>query len=222
MLHLHTAPTTNGQRGALIVAESGLPYTLHEIRMRDGGHKSPDYLAINPNGQVPALVDDDGPDGETLTLTQSVGMVWYVAEKCGRFIPSNGKLKAEAMDWCLFGATDLYPPFAAMYFLQWAGLPDMGKAPALFDQRMQRYAGRLNDHLRSRTWLVGDDYTVADISTYPMCALAWRDFPQLHGLTAVEAWMDRVAARPAVAEAMSWFAGKGPQLDRATPAQPAA
>jgi GST-like protein len=218
MLHLYTAPTTNGQRGALIVVESGLPYTLHEVRMRDRGHKSPEYLAINPNGQVPTLIDDDGPDGQTVTLTQSVGMIWYVAEKCGRFIPADGRLRAEAMDWCLFGATDLYPPFAAMYFMEWAKPRDMGEAPTIFDQGMQRYAGRLNDHLMDRTWLVGDDYTVADISTYAMCALAWRDFPQLRGLTGIEAWMARMAARPTIAEAMGWFSGKGPQLDRSAAA----
>jgi len=79
---------------------------------------------------------------------------------------------------------------------------------------MRRFATRLDEHLIDRNWLVGDDYSVADIALYPMCALAWRDFPQWHDLAGVQRWMQRTAARPAVSEAMNWFRDRSPQFER--------
>jgi glutathione S-transferase len=138
------------------VLESGLTHVVHPIDMRSGQHKSSKYLAINPNGQMPAMVDDDGPDGAAITLMQSLGILYYVAGKYDHLIPTDPRLQVEAWDWCLFSATDLYP----------------------------------------------------------MCALAWRDFPQWHDLAGVQRWMQRTAARPAVSEAMNWFRDRSPQFER--------
>jgi len=96
------------------VLESGLTHVVHPIDMRSGQHKSSKYLAINPNGQMPAMVDDDGPDGAAITLTQSLGILYYVAGKYDHLIPTDPRLQVEAWEWCLFGATDLYPPFASL------------------------------------------------------------------------------------------------------------
>ena len=156
------------------------------------------------------MVDDDGPDGATVTLTQSLGIAYYVARKSGRFIPEDPVQQVEAWEWCLFGATDLYPPFAYIYLLRWQKDREMSDALDHFSQEMRRYAERLNNHLDSRQWLVGTEYCIADMALYPMCALAWRDFPQLHDLTGINHWMQRVAARPTVTEAMRWFGDKAP------------
>ena len=215
MLDLYTANTTNGQRASIIVLEAGLPYELHYLDMAKREHKAPEYLAINPNGWVPALVDRDGPGAKPLTLTQSIGIILYLAEKSGKFIPEDEHHRIIAQEWCLFLATDLYPPFAAMYFMNWVRPKPLTDASKFFNEVMLLRFQRLSDHLADRDYVVGDAYSVADIAAYPMCVLASRDFPPVRDFANVQRWMAGISKRPAVVEAMSWFGGSGPELHRA-------
>jgi GST-like protein len=215
MLDLYTAATTNGQRASLAVLESGLPYRRHHVDLNRGEHRSPAYLALNPNGAVPAMVDDDGPDGRPLVFTQSVEIAWYVLEKAGRLIPGNPHDRVMARQWSAFVATDLYPPFAAMYFMTWAKPGPLTAAAAIFEETMMRRFGLLDDYLAQSRHMAGEDYGVADVVAYPMTVLAARDFPKVGNLKHLARWQAEVARRPAVAEAMGWFAGSGPLLERA-------
>ena len=212
MLELYTAATTNGQRASLAVLESGLPYRVHHVDLARGEHMAPGYLAMHPNGSVPAMVDTEGP-GSALVFTQSAEIAWYVLEKAGRLIPSDARGRVMARQWSAFVTTDLYPPFAAMYFMLWARPEPHRAAAEVFDEPMVRRFGLLDAHLGGSRYLVGDAYTVADVVAYPMTVLAVRDFPQLQGLDHLTRWQTEIAQRPTVIEAMGWFAGTGPSLE---------
>ena len=214
MLDLYTAATTNGQRASLAVLESGRPYRLHHVDLAKGEHKAPAYLAMHPNGSVPAMVDQDGPGGP-LIFTQSAEIAWYVLEKAGRLIPADARDRVMARQWTAFFTTDLYPPFAAVYYMHWARPQPHDGAAALFEESMTRRFGLLDDHLAASRHLVGEAYTVADVVAYPMTVLAVRDFPGLGGLRHLRRWQEEIARRPAVVEAMGWFDGSGPELRRA-------
>lgn len=214
MLDLYTAATTNGQRASLAVLESGLPYRLHHVDLSKGEHKTPAYLAMHPNGSVPAMVDQDGPGGP-LVFTQSAEIAWYVLEKAGRLIPRDARALVMARQWSAFVTTDLYPPFADMYFMLWARPEPHRAAAAIFEETMNRRFGLLDTHLSESRYLVGEDYTVADVVAYPMTVLAVRDFPALGALAHLRRWQEAIAQRPAVIEAMDLFAGTGPELHRA-------
>lgn len=220
MLDLFTAATTNGQRASLAVLESGLPYRLHHVDLGRGEHKTPAYLAMHPNGAVPAMIDQEGPGGP-LVFTQSAEIAWYVLEKAGRLIPRDPRCLVMARQWSAFITTDLYPPFADMYFMLWARPQPHRDAAAIFEATMVRRFGLLDAHLAGSRHLVGEDYGVADVVAYPMTVLAVRDFPQLGDLPHLRRWQQEIARRPAVIEAMGWFEGTGPELERA-PGEPAA
>ena len=215
MIDLYTSYTSNAQRASIAMLESGLDYTIHPVDIYKGETRSPGYLAINPNGTLPAIVDHDGPDGESLTLTQSVNIVWYLAEKSGRLLPHDERSRVLAHEWCLFMATDVYPPFASQYYLRWAGLPDPEPAAATFYSLMTERFHRLDRHLATTPFVVGDDFTVVDVVAYPMCEMAARAFPEIGDLKHVNRWREAVSARPSVIEAMSWFVELAPTLESA-------
>ena len=215
MIELYTSYTSNAQRASIAVLESGLDHIIRPIDIYKGETRSPSYLSINRNGTLPALVDHDGPDGASLTLTQSVNIVWYLAEKSGCLLPSDDRSRALAQDWSLFMATDVYPPFASQYYLRWARLPDPEPAAATFHALMVERFSRLDRHLEDSLFVAGDDFTVADVIAYPMSAMAAHDFPAVAALEHVKRWRETVSVRPAVAEAMSWFVETAPTLDSA-------
>ena len=214
MIDLYTSFTTNAQRASIALLESGLPYTLHPVDLYKGEHKTPAFLAINPNGTLPAMTDRDGPGGESLTLTQSAGIARYLAEKSGRMLPQGARATALAQDWTLFLATDVYPPFASQYYLRWSDLPDPEPAAVMFEKRMHNAFARLNRELAARAFVCGDDVTIVDIIAYPMTAMATKDFAVLSDLENLKRWRDTMAQRPAVAKAMSWYADNAPALDK--------
>jgi len=215
MIDLYVSYTSNAQRASIAVLEAELPHTLHHVSIAEGEHRAPEFLAVNPNGQLPAMVDRDGPGGEPLTLTQSVGIAWYLAEKGGVLIPDDPAQRAQAMEWSLFMATDAYPPFAMQYYVRWAGLEDAEPMTELLDGMMARRFGRMDAHLADNRFLLGDDYSIADLVAYPMTHMAAAGFEPIAGLAHIGRWLDEVATRPAVAEAMSWFTEVAPKLDTA-------
>jgi GST-like protein len=214
MIELYTANTTNAQRASIAMLESGLEFTTHHIDLYQSQHRTPEYLAVNPNGTVPAMTDHDGPDGKPITLTQSVGIVWYLAEKSGHMLPESDHERIMLREWSLFLATDLYPPFAAQYFLQWAGIDASDPSLDVFTVTMNARYKHLDEQLAGHAHVAGASFSIADVLAYPMSVLAARDFPQVGALPNLRRWMDQLAERPTIAEAMSWFAGSGPGLDK--------
>ena len=200
MLDLYTWRTPNGRKVPILLAELELPYQLHLIDLSQKQQKTADYLKINPNGKIPALIDRDG--GEELRLFESGAILQYLAEKHGRFLPRTTAERVEAMAWLFWQVGGPGPMFGQLG--QFA--METPRNEAAFDKffaEAKRLVGVLDGRLRDRPYVAGD-YSIADIANYPwFVAMAERQPLALEGAEHVAAWMARLALRPAVMTGMA-------------------
>ena len=204
VLQLYSLPTPNGVKVSIMLEEIGLPYEAHRVELQDNEHCSPAFLSLNPNGKIPAIIDPDGPHGRPLGLFGSGAILLYLAEKSGQLLPA-GPARYETLQWLFFQMAFVGPMFGQLgYFHKFAGREIADPRPL---QRYRDESRRLLDVLESRlaqrVWMMGDAYTIADISL-----LGWvrnligfyaaRELVQFDQLTAVPAWLERGLARPAV------------------------
>ena len=193
MLDFYTAPTPNCQKVAILLEETGAPYEAHEISLPDGEQKAPGFLAVNPNGRVPAIVD-----GELdLTIWESGAILIHLAEKAGRFLPSEARERSQVMQWLMFQMSGVGPnQGAANVFSRY--VPD--KIPWVIE-RYRRETTRLynvlDDQLARQPYVAGD-YSIADMALYPWVRMHDWAGVALDGLAHLQAWRERVALRPAV------------------------
>lgn len=198
MLTLHTWGTPNGHKVSIMLEECGLRYSVKPINIGDGEQFDPAFLALNPNNKIPVLVDDEGPDGAPITLFESGAILVYLAGKCGKFLPATDRGRYEALQWLMFQMGGLGPMLGqAHHFLRFA--------PEAVPYAIKRYAdearrlyGVLETHLEGRQWLAADQYTIADIAAFPWIACHGDQQIDLAHYPNVQAWFDRIAARPAV------------------------
>ena len=200
MLDLYTWRTPNGRKVPILLAELELPHQLHLIDLGQKQQKTADYLKINPNGKIPALIDRDG--GDEIRLFESGAILQYLAEKHGRFLPRTTAERAEAMAWLFWQVGGPGPMFGQLG--QFAA--ETPRNEAAFDKffaEAKRLVGVLDGRLRDREYVAGD-YSIADIANYPwFVAMAERQPLVLEGAEHVAAWMARVAVRPAVMTGMA-------------------
>jgi len=196
MLSLHTAATPNGKKVPILLAELALPYELHLIDFAKKEQKSPAFLALNPNGKIPALVDTDS--GERLVLFESGAILLHLAERAGQFIPKTPSGRAEVLSWLFWQVGGPGPMFgqAAAFGRE---KPRNEAAYAKFIEESKRLAGVLDERLKGREWIAAESYSIADIACYPWFEGAAKLEPSIvEDVPAVTAWMDRLARRPAV------------------------
>ncbi len=204
MIDLYAAPTSNGMRARIALEECGLAYTLHPINLQKGEHKTPEFLAMNPNGQIPVMVERDGPGGRPLTLSQSGAILMYCAEKAGRFLPRDPAARAATWQAMMSAATDVTPGFGVVFGLGNAREPH---APSieLFKGRLRSYLKVWDDALAKRKYCAGDEVTVADLSLYAACARINTALPDLTaGLPNLARWAGEMGARPAIQRALKF------------------
>lgn len=201
MIDLYFYDTGNGLRPRIMLEEVGLPYRLHHVDLKAGAQRTPEFLAINPTGRIPALIDDDGPHGRTVTITQSLSMLVYLAEKTGKLLPEDAAERAMALDGMFLAATDVQPSLNAGGYLTMFGPVKHPEAGQALFERAVASCQFIEDRLSSRPWLGGDHYTIADIAAYTVVATVQRFGYRLDGFPTLIAWRDRVAARPAVKRA---------------------
>jgi GST-like protein len=202
MIDLYTAGTQNGHRAAVMLEESGLAYRAHRLNLAAGDQKKPEYLAINPAGLIPAIVDHDGPGGKPLTLSQSGAIVLYLAEKTGKFIPNDAARRAIALQWFMQACTDCAAASGGI-FLAGNAVPD--KSPSnveFFEQRLLRFLGVVDARLASNDYLAGE-LSVADFALYPLVATRMPLIEKAGGLTNLRRWASTMSARPGVAKGMT-------------------
>lgn len=204
-LQLYSLATPNGVKVSIMLEETGLPYEVHRIDIMSNESQLPEFLALNPNGKIPAIIDPDGPGGEPLGLFESGAILMYLADKTGKFIPADPVLRWETIQWVFFQMAAIGPMFGQVgYFHKFAGREIEDKRPLQrYVAESQRLLGVLDARLDDRTWLMGDEYTIADIAT-----VGWvrnligfyeaRELVQFHRYVHVAAWLDRALARPAV------------------------
>ncbi len=200
MIEFYTFQTSNGQRVAVMLEECELPYRVHWIDLMKGDQRKPDYLALNPAGAIPTIVDSDGPGGKPMTLSQSGAILLYLAQKTGRYLPTDPGRRALAWQWLMFGVTDCMSATAGIFF-ETALLPE--KAPAnlkWYEERLLRFFRVADGRLAGRDWLV-DEISIADFALYPIYALR-KSLADASDLPNVTRWGAALAERPAVQRAL--------------------
>ncbi|NBC34956.1 glutathione S-transferase [Novosphingobium sp. FSY-8] len=199
MLELYTSETPNGWKVSILLEELGVPYKVHPISLTNQEQKTPAFLARNPNGKIPVLVDTEvEADTGGFAVFESGAILIYLAEKFGRFIPADVAGRSRALQWVTWQVAGLGPMMGqATVFNRY--FPE--KIPAVIERytrESRRLLGVLNDQLADRAYLLGDDYSVADIASFPWvrgCEWANIDISDMPHLLR---WRDAIAARPAV------------------------
>ena len=204
-LQLYSLNTPNGVKVSIMLEEIGLPYEPHFIDITKNETWGPEFLSLNPNGKIPAIIDPDGPDGKPLALFESGAILIYLAEKTGKLIPADAAGRYETIQWLMWQMGGLGPMFGQLgFFHRFAGKAIEDKRPLeRYVAESKRLLGVLDSRLEGRNWIMGDDYTIADISM-----LGWvrnligfyeaRVLVSFDSLTNVPAWLERGLARPAV------------------------
>jgi GSH-dependent disulfide-bond oxidoreductase len=204
-IQLYSTPTPNGVKVSIMLEETELPYEPHFINIGQNETWIPEYLALNPNGKIPAIIDPDGPGGKPFALFESGAILMYLAEKTGQLLPSDPVRRYETIQWVFFQMAAVGPMFGQLgFFHKFAGREIEDKRPLeRYRNESKRLLGVLETRLDGRDWIMGDEYTIADISL-----LGWvRNLVGFYGagelvefdsLKRVPVWLERGLARPAV------------------------
>jgi GST-like protein len=208
-LQLYSLNTPNGVKVSIMLEEIGLPYEPHLVDIGKGDQRTPEFLALNPNGKIPAILDPDGPGGVPLALFESGAILLYLADKTGRCMPSDPSRRWETIQWVFFQMAFIGPMFGQVgYFNKFAGRDYEDKRPLQhYVEQSRRLLGVLDARIADRDWIMGEEYTIADIAT-----LGWvdnlvtfyeaRELVGFDSYAHVVAWLDRGMARPAVQRGM--------------------
>jgi GSH-dependent disulfide-bond oxidoreductase len=204
-IQLYSLPTPNGVKVSIMLEELGLPYEPHTIDIGKNETWGPEFLALNPNGKIPSIIDPDGPGGKPFGLFESGAILLYLAEKTGKLLPADPALRYETIQWVFFQMAAVGPMFGQLgFFHKFAGKDYEDKRPRdRYAAESKRLLGVLETRLDGRQWIMGDEYTIADISL-----LGWvRNLVGFYGagelvdydtFKHVPAWLARGLARPAV------------------------
>ena len=191
----------NGRRAAIALAECGLAYRVHLLDLAKGEQRRADFLALNPSGAIPVLVDSDGPQGTPITVTQSGAIVLYCAEKSGRLTPKDRTQRSEALQWFAQAITDVGPASSMLFQMSLA--PQQSAANLeFFRQRFLKHCANVDRRLQGRDFLA-DEFSIADVALYPIISVRTALIQAAAGLNWLKSWEARVASRPATATAMA-------------------
>jgi GST-like protein len=204
-LQFYSLPTANGVKVSIMLEEIGLPYEPHAVDTSRNETWTAEFLSLNPDGKIPAILDPNGPNGKPLALSESGAILLYLAEKTGKLLPADPNQRIETIQWVFFQMASVGPMFSQFgFFHKFAGKDYADKRPfERYRTESQRLFGVLETRLQGRSWIMGDAYSIADISLF-----SWvRHFVGFYGagklvdyaaLKHVPPWLDRCFARPAV------------------------
>ncbi|HRM00921.1 MAG TPA: glutathione S-transferase N-terminal domain-containing protein [Acidovorax sp.] len=168
-IQLYSLPTPNGVKVSIALEELGLPYEPHLVSFDTNDQMSPEFLSLNPNNKIPAILDPNGPDGKPLALFESGAILLYLADKTGQLMPHDAAARFETIQWLMWQMGGLGPMFGQLgFFHKFAGKDYEDKRPRdRYVAESRRLLGVLDQRLKGRPWVVGDTYTVADIAIWP-------------------------------------------------------
>lgn len=208
-IQLYSLPTPNGVKISVMLEETGLPYEPHLVRFDTNDQMSPEFLSLNPNNKIPAILDPTGPDGKPLALFESRAILIYLADKAGRFIPDDAAGRYETIQWLMFQMGGIGPMFRQIgFFNKFAGKEYEDKRPRdRYVAESRRLLNMLNRRLAERSWIMGDAYTIADMANFPWLRnlVGFYEAADLVGITDfphVTRAFQAVLARQAVAKAI--------------------
>jgi GST-like protein len=208
-LQLYSLPTPNGVKVAIMLEETGLPYEPHRVAFDTNDQMSPEFLSLNPNNKIPAIIDPNGPGGKPLPLFESGAILVYLAEKTGRFLPADAAARYQVLQWVMFQMGGVGPMFGQLgFFHKFAGKDYEDKRPRdRYAAESRRLLGVLDKQLASNEWIAGDEYSIADIATFPWVnnLVGFYGAGELVGFSDfknVQRALDAFKQRPAVVEGL--------------------
>lgn len=201
MIDLYSWKTSNGKKASIMLEECGLDYNIHPINIGQDDQFTPEFIAINPNSKIPAIIDQDGPGGQPYTVIESGAILMYLAEKTGQFMPAEMAARYEVIQWLMFQMGGIGPIFGQVHHFKRAAKEEVPYAINRYYTECRRLYGVLNTRLEGREYLAGD-VSIADFATLPwVFRHDWQevdlgDFPN------VKRWYDTLMARPALTRGM--------------------
>jgi len=208
MIDVYSWPTPNGHKVHIMLEECGLPYRAHAIDIGAGDQFGADFLAISPNNKIPAITDPDGPDGKPISLFESGAILIYLAGKTGKFLGTTDREKFTTLQWLMFQMGGFGPMLGQAHHFRLYAPEQIEYAVNRYTNEAKRLYGVLDVQLGKTAYLAGDNYTIADIATFPW-ARSWKnqgielaDFPH------VKRWFDAISARPAVERGVTVLADR--------------
>lgn len=202
-IELYTWGTPNGRKVSIMLEECGLPYNVHPINILEDEQFSPEFLKISPNNKIPAIVDPDGPGGEPLELFESGAILYYLAEKTGKFMPITPRGRFIVMEWLMWQMGGIGPFLGQAHHFRRFAPEEIPYGIDRYTNEAKRLYKVLDARLRENRYLAGMNYSIADIATYPWIArwewqgIDWADYPH------ARRWFDELSARPAVEKGMN-------------------
>lgn len=201
MIDLYTWKTSNGRKATIMLEECGLEYRLHPIDIGKGDQFTPEFVAVNPNSKIPAIIDQDGPGGKPYTVIESGAILMYLAEKTGKFMPQEMAARYEVIQWLMFQMGGIGPIFGQVHHFLRAAKEKVPYGIERYGTECRRLYGVLNGRLDGRDYLAGD-VSIADFATLPwVFRHDWQEV-DLADYPNVKDWYDRLMARPALARGM--------------------
>lgn len=203
MIDFYTAATPNGQKVAILLEELQLSYKQHNISLKDGEQKKPEYIAMNPNGRIPVIIDHDGANKAAMTVFESGAIMYYLAEKTGRFFGKDLEQKTKVMQWLMFQMAGIGPMFGNYYFGKNSLKPQNDAYIERFEKEAKRLISVFELGLQRNKYIACDEYTIADMAAYTWMA----SFKKMEPSWFVDAplvckWIEIIGSRPAVQKAM--------------------
>lgn len=209
-IQLYSLPTPNGVKATIMLEETGLPYEVHRVSFDSKDQFTPEFLSLSPNNKIPAILDPNGPDGKPLGLFESGAILVYLASKTGQFIPADTAGRYETLQWVMFQMGGIGPMFGQLgFFHRFAGKDYEDKRPRdRYVDESKRLLAVLDQRLEGRDWVMGDQYTIADIAIFPWVRnlVGFYDAGDLVGFKDfknVARVLDAFVARPAVAKGLT-------------------
>jgi GST-like protein len=202
MIELYTWKTSNGRKASIMLEECGLPYNVHPIDIAKDDQFRPEFVKINPNSKIPAIVDTDGPGGKPYTVIESGAILMYLAEKTGKFMPKDTAGKYEVIQWLMFQMGGVGPIFGQVHHFLRAAKEKVPYGIERYGKEARRLYGVLNARLDGRDYLAGSEVSIADFATLPwVFRHDWQQI-DLAGFPNVKRWYDAMMARPALQRGM--------------------
>ncbi|MBZ2205699.1 glutathione binding-like protein [Massilia soli] len=209
-IQLYSLPTPNGVKASIMLEETGLAYEPHLVNFDTNDQLSPEFISLNPNNKIPAMIDPDGPGGKPLALFESGAILMYLAEKSGKLLPQDAGERYQTLQWVMFQMGGIGPMFGQLgFFHKFAGKDYDDKRPRdRYLAETVRLLGVLERHLEGRQWMMGDQYTIADIAIFPWVRnlVGFYGAGELVGIDKfpnVQRVVAAFAARPAVARGLN-------------------
>ncbi len=203
MIDLYTWNTSNGKKPQIMLEELGVPYNTHPVNLQKDEQFTPEFIRINPNSKIPAMVDSEGPDGKKLTLFESGAMLMYLGEKFGRFFPQEPRKKWETIQWLMFQMGGIGPMFGQAHHFRRAAKEKIPYGIERYTTETRRLWGVLDARLKDNEWIAAGEYTIVDIAVFPWCQRHEWQGVSLDEFPNAKRWYQAVESRPAVSRGVN-------------------